>query len=116
MDSLLSQNANYAKAKQDVSKRQKTTSINRMMTSVANVVNGDAPIPIDDLTSIERKYSAPIGANEQAYTQFVTQNEDVVSTGKALKQISNEINQVSTAYNDALKDLKKSYGGKLSAS
>lgn len=77
MDSLLANNPNYQKAKQELSKKQQTDSINRMMKSIGNVVSGKEPVDLADLSSIERKYSAPIGANEQAYTDYVTNNQDV---------------------------------------
>jgi hypothetical protein len=110
LDSLLSQNPNYAKAKAELAKAQKTASINRATAMATGVISGkDTPV-VDDLKWIEAKYSAPIGANEQAYLSYVTQNPDVVSAATQVKQLSNQISTLTTTYNDALKSLKAQYG------
>jgi hypothetical protein len=110
LDSLLSQNPNYAKAKAELAKAQKTASINRATQIASNVISGKETPVIDDLANIEAKYSAPIGANEQAYLSYVTRNPDVVSAGTQVKQLSNQISTLTTSYNDALKSLKSQYG------
>jgi len=116
LDSLLNQNPSYAQAKAQLSKVQKTDSLNRMGQSIVNVATNKEPVDLADLWSVERKYSPPIGANEQAYTDYVTNNEQVKSSWLALSKISRDISDASTTYNDALKELKTKYQGKLGAS
>ena len=110
LDSLLSQNPNYAKAKAELAKAQKTASINRATQIASNVISGKETPIVDDLANIEAKYNVPIGANEQAYTNYVTKNPDVVSAGTQVKQLSNQISTLTTSYNDALKSIKAQYG------
>jgi hypothetical protein len=110
LDSLLSQNTNYAKAKSELAKAQKTASINRATQIASNVISGKETPVVDDLANIEAKYNAPIGSNEQAYLSYVTQNPDVVSAGTQVKQLSNQISTLTTSYNDALKSIKAQYG------
>ena len=110
LDSLLSQNPNYAQAKAELAKAQKTASINRATAMATGVISGKETPVVDDLANIEAKYNPPIGANEQAYTDYVTNNTDVITAGSQVKQLSNQINTLTTTYNDALKSLKAQYG------
>jgi hypothetical protein len=80
LDSLLSQNPNYAKAKEELAKAQKTASINRSTRIIGNVINGKENQETDDLANIEAKYNPPLGANAQAYQDYVVKNADVVSS------------------------------------
>ena len=59
LDSLLSQNPNYAKAKAELAKAQKTASINRATQIATNVISGKENVIEDDLSKVEAKYNAP---------------------------------------------------------
>lgn len=59
MDALLNQNPNYAQAKAELAKFQKNASLNRMVKSALNVVNGREPDDLSNLSKIEAKYNAP---------------------------------------------------------
>jgi len=59
LDSLLSQNPNYAKAKAELAKAQKTASINRAVQVASNVIKGTENVTEDDLSNVEAKYNAP---------------------------------------------------------
>ena len=110
LDSLLSQNTNYAKAKAELAKAQKTASINRATQIASNVISGKETPIVDDLANIEAKYNPPIGANAQAYQDYVVKNPDVVSAGSQVKQLSTQISDLTKTYNDALKSIKAQYG------
>jgi hypothetical protein len=110
LDSLLSQNPNYAKAKAELAKAQKTASINRAISTISNVIKGNEVTEEDDLAKIESKYNPPLGVNAQAYQDYVVNNEDVVTAGSQVKQLSTQISDLSKAYNDALKSIKAQYG------
>ena len=116
LDGYLQSNPNYTLAKQKLAQEQKIASLNRIGQSVMNVAGWKEPVDLWDLTSVEAKYNPPVGVNEQAYLDHVTNNADVIRTGTELKKISTQISEASTAYNSALKDLQKQYSGKLSAS
>lgn len=109
MQSLLSQNPNFAKAKAEQEKIQKTDSINRATQMASNVISGKTTPPVNDLANIEAKYSAPAWTDAQAYEQYVTQNQDVVTAWLQVKQLAKNIADVTTTYNQALKDLKSQY-------
>lgn len=110
LDSLLSQNPNYAKAKAELAKVQKTASINRATRIASNVISWKETPVVDDLANIEAKYQPPLGANAQAYQDYVVQNPDVVSAGSQVKQLSTQISDLTKSYNDALKSIKSQYG------
>lgn len=59
MSALLAQNPNFAKAKAEQEKIQKTDSINRATQMASNVISGKTTPPVNDLANIEAKYSAP---------------------------------------------------------
>lgn len=107
LDSLLSQNPNYAKAKAELAKIQKINSINRASQLANNAVSGKISPVVDDLKNIEAKYTAPVWANEQAYTDYITKNPDVVSAGSQVKQLSSQISSLTSTYNEALKKIKE---------
>lgn len=109
MNSLLSQNPNFAKAKAELEKIQKVNSINRATEFAVNTIKGKETPVVDELKGIEAKYSAPIGVNAQAYEQYVSQNSDVVTAWKQVKQLATQISELTTTYNQALKDLKAQY-------
>jgi len=109
LDSLLSQNPNYAKAKAELAKAQKTSSINRATQIASNVIKGKETPYVDDLANIEAKYQAPLGVNAQAYEDYVVNNEDVRTAGSQVKQLSTQISDLTKTYNDALKQIKKDY-------
>jgi hypothetical protein len=106
LDSLLSQNPNYAKAKAELAKVQKTASINRATQIASSIISGKESPVMDDLAKIEAKYNPPLGANAQAYESYVENNPDVVKSGAQLKEINTQISNVSKTYNEALKKLK----------
>lgn len=110
LDWLLSQNPNYAKAKAELAKSQKTASINRATQIASNVISGKTNVIEDDLSGIEAKYNPPLGTNAQAYEAYVVNNPNVVTAGTQLKQLSTQISDVSKTYNDALKSIKSQYG------
>lgn len=60
LDSLLSQNPNYAKAKAELAKAQNTASINRATQIASNVISGKETPVVDDLANIESKYNPPL--------------------------------------------------------
>ena len=109
MQSLLAQNPQFAKAKAEQEKIQKTDSINRATQFATNAFNGKTTPVVDELAGIEAKYSAPIRTNAQAYQDYVVKNPDVVSAGLQVKTLAKNIADVTTTYNQALKDLKSQY-------
>lgn len=80
LSGLLSQNPNFAIAKQKYEQVQKTNAINSLTQATYNAANGKTTPVVDELAKIESKYSAPPGTNAQAYEQFVTQDPDVVKS------------------------------------
>ena len=109
MSSLLANNPQFIKAKAEQEKIQKTDSINRAVQIATNVISGKETPVVNDLANIEAKYSAPIWTNAQAYEQWVVQNPDVISAWLQVKQLAKNIADVTTTYNQALKDLKSQY-------
>jgi len=109
MDSLLSQNPNFAKAKAEFAKFQKTSSINRATQIASNIISWKEPTPVDNLSNIESKYNAPPWTNVEAYQKYVVQNEDVVRAGLKIKTLDDQIATVNKTYTDALKSLKQQY-------
>lgn len=109
MSSLLSQNPNFAKAKEQYKKIQQTNSINRATNYAMNAISGKETPVTDDLAKIESKYSVPLGADEKAYTDYVTNNPEVVASAIQVKQLTKQIADVTATYTQALKDLKSQY-------
>ena len=109
MDALLNQNPNYAQAKAELAKFQKNASLNRMVKSALNVVNGREPDDLSNLSKIEAKYNAPPWTNQEAYQAYVVQNEDVKKAWLALNGIARQISDTTKLYNDALTQIKKDY-------
>jgi len=108
---LLAQNPNYIKAKEEFDKFQKSQSINNMMKSVTWGVTGKTD-GLDYYWKAQSDVAKKLWVNEtnaEAFARIVWGNELVQTLTKTVSDTAKQLNTLNTERNAVYADLKKQY-------
>ena len=108
---LLAQNPNYIKAKEEFDKFQKSQSINNMMKSVAWGATGKTEW-VDYYGKAQSDVAKKLWVNEtnaEAFARIVWGNELVQTLTKTVSDTAKQLNTLNTERNAVYADLKKQY-------
>lgn len=115
--SALANNPNYQLARQKVDTENKNKMLNNVYSTFATGKELVIENPVESISDkLISKYWLDTNESRNLYQEIVKNNTDVVNYAKQLSDVNKQIADTTKIINDGYKEIRKNYGGKLSAS
>ncbi len=115
MDKLLSQNPSYVQAKTELDKYQKTNKVNNTIKNIYSGMNGTTPETPDYISKVSDDLIKKLWLDKdqttaQAFSQYVTDDQNVVNYTNQLSGVNKQIAETSKLISDGIKSIKEQKG------
>lgn len=117
VSSALANNPNYQLARQKVDTENKNKMLNNVYSTFSTGKELVIENPVESISDkLISKYWLNTNESRNLYQEIVKNNTDVVNYAKQLSDVNKQIADTTKVINDGYKEIRKNYGGKLSAS